>query len=225
VDFLGKCHDVSRWKSEPDNGIADAFNKIVTMSDCDWVLFLNAGDTFSDDEVIEQCYKTLSEQDSSVGVCFGDAILVDPDGKVKDKLSLGSLNFGNASNPICHQSAFVRRDIQMSMPYDGRLKLCMDYDFWYRARKVCRFHHFSRVVSRYRLGGISSSRSWGEHAIISHRMVEWLNTPQSKLGLKDLFRLLGMVLVYRFKKIAESVVGQRFYLMIKTMKSHALART
>ena len=40
---------ISKWLSEDDHGIYDAWNKGLNMSSGDWIMFLGAGDTLNDD--------------------------------------------------------------------------------------------------------------------------------------------------------------------------------
>ena len=51
---------VVRWISEKDNGIYDAQNKGITMAKGGYCYFLNAGDTFCADDVLERIFSPNS---------------------------------------------------------------------------------------------------------------------------------------------------------------------
>jgi len=219
VEFLEKCKAVTAWKSEPDAGIADAFNKIAKLATSEWVLFLNAGDILAGADLVGAVKDYLSTMSEDVGVCYGDALVVDPSERQQTKIQRGNHFLTTHDTPICHQAAFIRRKQQIENPYDIRLRIGMDYDLWHRLTTKCKFQRIDSMICHYRLGGMSSSKSWGEHSIIAHHMVDWLNTSHRKLGIQDVWQLFNSVIVYRLKKRIEGIVGERVYIKMK----HAIA--
>lgn len=72
MNLIDKYKDhISILVSEPDKGIFDAMNKAIKLVTGDWILFMNAGDTFADDNVLTSVFSNHIE--SNVGVVFGDA--------------------------------------------------------------------------------------------------------------------------------------------------------
>ena len=76
VDIIKKYEDkIAYWVSEPDKGIYDAMNKGVVVATGEWINFMNAGDIFTDGDVIDK----LFHQNiiiNRVGIVFGDTLVV-----------------------------------------------------------------------------------------------------------------------------------------------------
>ena len=60
VDVIKQYNDkISHWVSEKDNGVYNAMNKGVDLCNGEYVLFLDSGDYFHDNKVIEDVYEEL----------------------------------------------------------------------------------------------------------------------------------------------------------------------
>lgn len=149
--------DAVRWISEKDKGIYDAMNKGIGMCKGDYVVFLNAGDSFSDSKVVADVSAFLSTpQDRSIDVLCCGANLVLADGravyrppKIVDEYIWHGL-------PANHQATYYRRVMLGEQPYDLRFKICGDY---FLAAilyvKNARFGYFDRSVVEFFLDGVS----------------------------------------------------------------------
>lgn len=121
-----------KWLSEPDKGIADAFNKGIKLAGGNILNMLNAGDKYYDETVLE----IISEKFSN-----------DPDlawlhGKFMIRRGGIWVTIGKSFDPallyrgmrsLSHQSMFVKSSLHTKYGlYDQTLRNAMDYDF------VCR---------------------------------------------------------------------------------------
>jgi putative colanic acid biosynthesis glycosyltransferase len=214
VDFLRSSTTVTQWKSEPDAGIADAFNKVAGMANGEWVIFLNSGDVFSDPDVLQDSLNQLILCGSDVGVLYGNAQLVEGD-RVVGKAIVNHLAL-MTGNTLCHQACFVRRELQLKHLYDPRLRIGMDYDLWLRLVGCTGFHRYDRTIASFSLGGLSTSKKWAEHSLIAHHFVRWLNlNDRSRLSWRDVLHLVTDLSRLRLKKAVEAIVGDRLYSVSK----------
>ena len=138
--------------SEPDKGIYDAMNKAIKVATGDYIIFMNAGDIFYNNSVVEDIFsKTLLD---NVDVVYGSVVL-EKKGK-EIELKPGSLNEFWKGSRFCHQSAFISLKLHKLFPYDLKYKIAADYNFFntmYRKNKNFLFINFP--FSKISLGGIS----------------------------------------------------------------------
>ena len=139
--------------SEPDKGIYDAMNKGIDRAFGEWILFLNAGDTFYNGTILS---KVSNEKLSDVDVVYGDTI-----NKCSDYYRLSvSTGMGIISKgmPFCHQSAFIKTNLMKKMKYYLSYKICADYNFVYEAYlDNKKFMHIELPISVFSVEGISHS--------------------------------------------------------------------
>lgn len=120
--------------SESDQGIYDAMNKAVDLSpDVDWFLFLNAGDVFYADDVIQ---KTISQlQCHDVDFVFGNVCIADASESGRDRTYLARPQ-STLEMPGCHQSCFVRANVMRVLKFDLRYRVAGDFECWLRASRL-----------------------------------------------------------------------------------------
>ena len=107
---------ITRWISEPDEGIYDAMNKGVQIAQGAWVIFMNAGDTFASEDTLQRVFGEAQEAD----VIYGDVVK----GKTVKKAEAPH----NAHRMFfCHQSAFVRANCLRVYPFDTRHRMSADF--------------------------------------------------------------------------------------------------
>ena len=141
--------------SEPDNGIYDAMNKSLQYSCGEWILFLNAGDSFFDKEVLR---KLFSEDYSNADVVYGNVVLVE-NGKYKKAL-IGKITDDSLHSPICHQSTMIKTQLMKERCFDTKYRLAADYDLLLRLyNRGAVFVKTETVIAVFELGGASSKQS------------------------------------------------------------------
>lgn len=134
-------HDVV-IRSEPDRGLYDAMNKGLALATGDYVLYLNAGDTFPSASTLEDICNTVNERSDGKlpAVLYGDTDVVDLEGRVlhprrlapPDDMTWRSFSHGML---VCHQAFYARTDMAKAEPYDLRYRFSADVDWCIRIMK------------------------------------------------------------------------------------------
>jgi glycosyltransferase involved in cell wall biosynthesis len=161
---------LDQFVSEPDKGIYDAMNKGLQRATGDYLIFMNAGDTFADENTVSQI---IASMDSNPDVIVGDALFVDEAGKalglrsevtphkIPKSLTWKSFQYGMV---ICHQSFVVKRTI--APLFDLQFRLSSDIDWEINCLKLSQKTNLLPIpICRYLTGGASVQnlkRSWQE---------------------------------------------------------------
>lgn len=119
----------ARILSEPDKGLYDAMNKGLELAKGKYVLFLNAGDTFRGNDILEKYAERALKDDD---IIYADTMIVDNAGEdikprhftapallTKKSFSKGML--------VCHQAFMVKKDL--APKYDLDYRFSADYDW------------------------------------------------------------------------------------------------
>lgn len=107
---------ITQWISEPDQGIYDAMNKGIRLAQGQWVIFMNAGDTFASTDTLQRVFQESQEAD----VIYGDVIKGEHVKKAEPPHNAHRMFF-------CHQSAFVKTSCLREFPFDTRHRMSADF--------------------------------------------------------------------------------------------------
>ena len=126
-------------KSEPDNGLYDAMNKGIQLAKGNYIIFLNAGDVFYEEDTLTNIAEQLKGKPLP-GVIYGDTDIVDENGNFirkrrlapPERLTWKSFKQGML---VCHQSFYARTDIAKQVPYNLCYKYSADVDWCIRIMK------------------------------------------------------------------------------------------
>ena len=151
VDIIHKYSErLFYWISEPDKGIYDAMNKGMDRATGSWINFMNAGDTFCDNEVIKNIfgYYDLSDYSVIYGDCYVSKL------NQLQYLKASSMKKVHVQMPFCHQSSFIRKT---RLRFSIDLKIAADYQMiyeYYRMNGISSFLYISKPISVFDATGI-----------------------------------------------------------------------
>lgn len=164
VDIIkDNANQIDYWITEKDRGIYHAMNKGVAQARGEYCVFLNSGDYFYDNNVLDSVARLSVEEDILVGKIVSE----------KDNKYL----FASPSRPISlyylysgtvpHQSSFIKTELLRLYPYDERLKIVSDWKFFVQTIVIhnCSIKYANVNVARFDTSGVSTSnpdKMWKE---------------------------------------------------------------
>lgn len=140
---------------EPDNGVYQAMNKGIKKATGSYLLFLNSGDHFYNNKVLEKNHEYLSGLD----FIYFDLQVVE-EGKKFIKTYPDMLSFSYfVEDTLPHPATFIKKEVFLKTNlYKEDFKIVSDWKFFMDA--ICKFNlSYNRVgktLSTFYIGGMSS---------------------------------------------------------------------
>lgn len=152
VEMLKKYAKQIKYISEPDDGIYDAMNKGLSMSNGDFLIFLGSDDHFISSDVLERMANQLNDDNT---IYYGNVLR-----PLNMDIYCGRYNkYKLAVKNISHQAIFYPRSIYKNKIYDLRYKIFADYVYNMQLWRKVNFQYVPLVVSYYNESGLSSISS------------------------------------------------------------------
>ena len=124
LDIIKKLKDSnSKSISEKDEGIYDAMNKGIDNSTGEWIIFLNSGDIFYNNEILRNISK---KQIENYDILFGDTVVNNNYFKYLTKVKILKNTY---LMPFSHQSTFVKRKLINKIKFNLEYKISSDFNF------------------------------------------------------------------------------------------------
>jgi len=157
---------ISKFISEPDNGIYDALNKGIALATGDIIGFVHAGDLCADSSVISSIAKTF--ENSRADAVYGNLLYVSRNNINRiirywqsGVFSPARLKFGWMPP---HTALYVTREVYKKARlangqyFDTSFRIASDYDFMMRVLVKLKISHayLPRVIVKMRVGGASN---------------------------------------------------------------------
>lgn len=174
---LAKKAEIDNCKiiSECDRGLYDAMNKGLGIATGDYVIFLNAGDSFHSPDTLEHFADAIMENDYP-GIVYGQTDIVDFNRNrlgsrhltAPENLVLESFSHGMV---VCHQAFVVLR--KLTNNFDTKFKYSADYEWCIRClQRSHRNCYIDEVVIDYLSEGVTTQHHFASllerFSIMSH---------------------------------------------------------
>ena len=174
MDIVNRYRErISVVVSEPDKGLYDAMNKGIRLATGDYLCFLNAGDSFHEDDTLQQMVHSIHGTQLP-DVLYGETELVDHEGhflrmrrlQAPEHLTWKSFRMGML---VCHQAFFAKRELVI--PYDLQYRFSADFDWCIKIMKRSKVLH-------------------NTHLTLIDYLSEGMTTRNHKASLKERFRIM-----------------------------------
>jgi glycosyltransferase involved in cell wall biosynthesis len=159
IDIIKSYADkIHYWVSEKDSGVYNAQNKGILKANGEYVIFLNSGDYFKNDNVI----KLLFEKSQGQDIIYGDILYELPNEELT-QIYPDELDFGFfIHNTLPHPCSLIKKELLINYGlYKEELRICADWAFFIDV--ICKgnasYKHVNLITSVFLIGGLSSDVS------------------------------------------------------------------
>lgn len=226
---------INFFTSEVDRGIYNAYNKAIKKARGEYVCFMNAGDVFYDDMVLENVFGQKQNADILYGntnIIKGKKSYIEeaPDTIDKYFFMYGTIN---------HQSCFIKTSLFKKYGlYNESYKIASDFEKFivFAKHNVC-FKKLNLVIATYYKNGISSNKSKThrefekiKHSLFSVNEFDEFEKRKKEIKFlfipiisvierfpKTYFKLFGLLTILKLKRTKVYLFGLKF-LPILTIK-------
>lgn len=213
--------DEDRFKVyiEKDESVYDGMNQAMEYIQGDYAIFLNAGDAFFDDRVLERVDKFIQEKNIiQPCVLYGDYSR----GKNSVQYQKRKLNsFFLYRKPLCHQSILYHKSILQKNKYNLNYKISADHELTLRLWKSgVPFIHTEQVICQYIGGGMSETPEGKKLAVMEKREAILKYYSKTEVIIYDLIMKMSFVKVREWILSSNSPnVFRRFYRILRNQLS------
>lgn len=142
---------IDYWVSEPDGGIYPAMNKGVKAAHGAYCIFMNSGDEFYNENVLQNFVSNDFKEDIICGdINYGGRVICPSPDVVTMKYLYKTTMY--------HQASFIKTCVLREIPYSEDMKVSGDWKFFFDALILhnCSYRHFPVVVANFEEGGFSA---------------------------------------------------------------------
>ena len=153
---------ISKYISEPDNGLYDARNKGLSMASGDVIGFINSDDMLDQATCISEIAKVF--ENSGAEIVYGDKLYVNPENteKIERYWQAGAFDIKAYKSGWMtpHLSTYIKKSVYEKFGrFNTDFKIAADYELMLRfiVKNKIRPVYLPMVIARMRSGGISNS--------------------------------------------------------------------
>ncbi len=207
-----------------DGGIYDAMNQAAAFATGRYLYYLNCGDIFYNENVLQEMSEFIAQKPSYQGIYYGNIFERLTGQKILSNPHMDA--FGCYRNVPCHQACFYDKKLLLAHPFDTRYKVRADYEqflwcfFENSDKEGTSFFYRDILIADYEGGGFSETKensriSKREHREIVHkymsrgqvakyRLVMWLTLAPLRTRIAQNKKTAGI-----YNRIKKMIYGRK----------------
>jgi glycosyltransferase len=160
LEICNSFPHISKIISEPDKGVYDAFNKGIKLATGDIIGFLNADDTFYDENSIQNIFDAFNR--NNVSIVYGNLDYINKHGKIIRNWISRSYKQGLVKKAWmpAHPTFYCKKEVYNRLGgYNDTFKIGGDFELCLRFLEVNQIPSFylNKKLVKMLVGGISNS--------------------------------------------------------------------
>ena len=212
--------DIDYWVSEPDKGIYNAMNKGIVQAHGDYLNFMNSGDCFYANDILEKVTSYQSQADIITGRDYHYSVEKKVGHVSIQPTYLSMVTFFTST--LDHQSSFIKRELFDNSPYREDQKLVSDWAFFLEKIVIeGKNVQFIPVIVCFRENGGITWQQYDVNLMERKRYLQQLMPPGiyddyltlSLLDKETLFKLFHLCKIPKAKKLLTFAIKAIFRLI------------
>lgn len=200
-----KAENIDYWVSEPDKGVYHAMNKGIAKATGEYLLFLNSGDHFYNNKVLEKYQDLIENYDL---IYFNMQVVGEHKKFIKEYPDTLSFAYF-LKDSLPHPAIFIKRVLFQKVGlFKEDFKIVGDWKFFIDSicKYNCNYLHVDKVLTTFYFDGISSKLE--NRAIIEKEKQEVLQTNYVAYmqDLDDVLKYMTIVHSLRRSRIIKCLI-------------------
>ena len=177
IDVINKyANGITKSIIERDKGVFDAQNKGIGNAQGKYLTFLNSGDLLPDENVLNDIYELIDDED----LVYGDVLLDDGVSIVERKYP-DHLDFNYWKHDyLCHQVVYYKKEIFQKLgKFDLKYRYTSDHEHLYRIWRESdlKKKHLGVFVAVYDMQGVSANINTRVRVLREFAVIRFKNFP------------------------------------------------
>lgn len=209
--------EIDVFISEKDKGIYDAMNKANQLANGEYIFFLNSGDFFSDNNIIQDIIDETDSSEYSLITARTDIYYQ------KEKLDIVSpplsIKLTKESKSFSHQGTLIHKNIYKRFNYNLNYKISADKEYWLRINEDKNFNiiFHNKSLASFELGGVSNN-----HKNVLKRRLEdlYIEYYYSSISFKKILSFIFKTSISFVLTINEPFYFKKIYPLLNKIKNY-----